>query len=212
MPWIFVRTSEPAEDALPVTASSAEFSGLCMAAAPSPLEASDQSVQALSAHWLGEPAPERTKRRLLRGRARGASRDAKAYFEVPPDELGKDVEEIIPLTGSAQVLSYRGDTTVLRLLDTLRLDQRGARRHRVCQSRAGRAARRPTMPARLRPSLLVRRGHGGRHPAERAGVVPLTERDRPARVGVASDPWRATYSWTSGRTHRARRATCTGAC
>ncbi|HYJ07641.1 MAG TPA: hypothetical protein VEX18_01495, partial [Polyangiaceae bacterium] len=99
-------------------ANSAEFIAACMAPAP-PAEIAEDGVHTLASHWLAELSPERDKRRIFRGRQRRAHSDAKAFFEVPREELGKDIAEIVPLTGSAQVLAYRGDTTVLRLFDTL---------------------------------------------------------------------------------------------
>jgi hypothetical protein len=118
MPWVFLRTSQFLEDALPASANSAEFIAACMAPAP-PAEIAEDGVHTLASNWLAELSPERYKRRIFRGRQRRAHSEAKAFFEVPGEELGKDIAEIVPLTGSAQVLAYRRDTTVLRLFDTL---------------------------------------------------------------------------------------------
>ena len=118
MPWVYLKTRDLTESALPVSASTAEFIATCMAPAPD-ATAGPEGVESQDAVWLGELAPQRHRRRLLHGRGRKPGGDARSYFEVPPEALGKDVQEIIPLTGSAQVLQYRSETTVLRLFDTL---------------------------------------------------------------------------------------------
>jgi hypothetical protein len=118
MPWLFVRTSVLSPEALPVSSSSADFAAACMAAAPPP-EIEGAGVERLAPNWFGELAPERHKRRLLRAQQRPGHSDNRGFFEVPPEELGKNIQEVIPLTHSAQVLDYGQDTTVLRLFDTV---------------------------------------------------------------------------------------------
>lgn len=124
MPWVFASADLSLGDAaLPLAGSTAEFVDECL----EPLELpSDGFMEESFAERLSlaDETDRHRRRALERYRRRGhhpwprAPRE-RDYHEVPPAQLGKDIQEIIPQTGSARVLQYDNDVTVLRLGNTV---------------------------------------------------------------------------------------------
>lgn len=122
LPWVYVTAEHLMGDyALPLSSSREEFVTLCEARFPM---SNETNLGSALAGALRAPDADHHRRRALdECRRRGGHRghrppDARGYYEVPPEQLNQGVEEIIPLTGSAQVLEYDGRVAVLRVLDT----------------------------------------------------------------------------------------------
>jgi hypothetical protein len=143
LPWLYVpRSVLTPTSVLPLTQSSEEFARLCR---PEPAVASGSgTLIAPSSRALpfGVESEREDLVRRLRTLARGPARQAAgarapgsrlesaspsggsaslaptAYYEVPPERLGQDIEVIVPLTRNAVVLDYDGHVTALQLRDT----------------------------------------------------------------------------------------------
>lgn len=102
---------------LPLTQSSAEFRDLCLKA-PGQSETGSASVSPKAEWLLGIPFEDR-KHSMVRARWRKPTPDGDTFFEVPPAALNQDIETVIPRTGSAEVLQYKEEATVLRVYNTL---------------------------------------------------------------------------------------------
>lgn len=122
LPWVFGLTSLfLGARAYAPTSSSAEFEALCQEGPP-PLEGflSDVSVASTAFAPAGAQLPPAQVQLLpeLRLARRAPSSAATSFFEVPAERLGQDIVEVIPATGSARVVQYRGDVTALQLRNT----------------------------------------------------------------------------------------------
>ncbi len=113
LPWVFVWRGVQVP-APPLTASTEEFIDLCMKPKP-PFQAAEiESVEGI------QGAKERaTEQRLLpQRRVRGPVGSDQGFFEVPPCQLGKYIEVIIPSTDGAEVLQFRRNVTAIQLDNT----------------------------------------------------------------------------------------------
>lgn len=136
LPWLYVpRQVLQPTSTVPLTSSTEEFVNRCRpplqvspeataALAPRPVSPVDQPFgidddRAEIVERLRETAVRLPAR--ARARAGGASADAdapSAFYEVPPERLGQDIEVIVPTTTNASVLQYDGHVTSLVLRDT----------------------------------------------------------------------------------------------
>lgn len=121
LPWVFLPSAPLLGDfALPLTSSTQEFVELCELGPAAEVAAPEAT--ALEAAWgLHGREVDRHRRRMLermRGRWQRRGTRPQAYHEVPPERLGQDLQEIIPLTAQARVLQYRQDVTAIQLGDT----------------------------------------------------------------------------------------------
>jgi hypothetical protein len=142
LPWVFLLL-EPflGDEVLPASASTQEFSDLCRTAF-APGSAANAGVELPDARWgLRDEALDSWRTRTLAALTRvapmaarssaepstaGAERSAprlassnQPYYEMPPEQAGQDIQEIIPLTNSAQVLQFGEDVTAIRVFDTI---------------------------------------------------------------------------------------------
>ncbi len=129
MPWVFAPASVLMNDpghsfTLPLTATTPEFVDRCLQPPPPPVTATEGDFSAGGAldslAFHGHPLSEWTHRkhhgsRAHRDEQRGAATRRAAFYEVPPDEVGKDIRQIVEPTSGAQVQQYGDDVTVLRL-------------------------------------------------------------------------------------------------
>ncbi len=114
LPWVFVWQGVQVP-APPLTASTEEFIDLCMEPKP-PFQAAEiESVEGI------QGGKERAlEQRLLPQRSvRRPVGSYQGFFEVPPCQLGKHIEVIIPSTDGAEVLQFRRNVTAIRLDETL---------------------------------------------------------------------------------------------
>ena len=102
---------------LPLTQSSAEFRDLCLKA-PGQSETGSASVSPKAEWLLGVPFEDRE---AFDGQSAMAETDAGWGYLLrsPPAALNQDIETVIPRTGSAEVLQYKEEATVLRVYNTL---------------------------------------------------------------------------------------------
>lgn len=130
LPWAFTLTQALAPAlGLPPTASTEEFVQLCEQGPPLP-PGSDATAQASALARLGAAASrasltdpreiDRHRQRMVRKLRESAPPRpvSSSYFEVPPEQLGKDLVEIIPPTDNARVVQYGDQVTALQLGDT----------------------------------------------------------------------------------------------
>lgn len=123
LPWLFTLSGQVMGSyALPPTASSEEFRNLCQSG-PAEATTDDASARLMVPWDYRDHAAEHHHRAVRRFREQQAQhRDrprATGYFEVEPTRLGQDLEEVIPLTGSARVVQYGADVTAIQLGDTV---------------------------------------------------------------------------------------------
>ena len=140
LPWLYIPRSlvQPAS-ALPLTQSSAEFANLCRPPLEAPALATATGVVSPLEQPFGidddrEEIVRRLRDSAVRLRPRGPASAGgagstnpptstppagpSAFYEVPPERLGQDIEVVIPLQTNATVLQYDGHVTALQLRDT----------------------------------------------------------------------------------------------
>jgi hypothetical protein len=130
LPWLFLPSAALLGDfALPLTASTQEFVELCEQGPAEGVPPPDSTppdatvLESTSAAWgLHGRDMDRHRRRMqqrLRERWQHRGPRPRSYYEVPPERLGQDLQEIIPLTAQARVLQYGADVTAIQLADTV---------------------------------------------------------------------------------------------
>jgi hypothetical protein len=139
LPWLYIpRVSVQPASALPLTQSTEEFVRLCRpevalsstgaviqpSAFAQPFSVEEEREDLVRRLRASAPQPTQLAAPLpssgLRAAPSAGSDPAAptAYYEVPPDRLGQDIEVIVPLTTNAVVLQYDGHVTALQLRDT----------------------------------------------------------------------------------------------
>ena len=116
MPWVFARRDLFGFPAIPLTASTGEFTDLCTTPLPSPLPAVAAASTDLIRREEGEL--DREKRIFVQENVSGPKVTNKDFFEVPPGLVGKHTEVILPLTNAALALQFKQNVTVLRFFNT----------------------------------------------------------------------------------------------
>lgn len=124
LPWVYIPRAlvQPAS-ALPLTRSSHEFADLCrppLDATPAVGASSTQPTeQPFGVDDDREPIVRRMRERAVRlGPEAVTAATPGAFYEVPPERLGQDVEVVIPPRTNATVLQYDGNVTAIKLQDT----------------------------------------------------------------------------------------------
>jgi len=123
IPWLFApRSLFSSGDSL--TTSTNEFVTRCTAPGPASVQSrttdKNRTLEQVSKNLLNPPGdPNRLEkaqvisRHMQQAPRRGIATD---FFEVPPDQLGQFVDELVPWSNSAKVLNLPSDnTTVIRL-------------------------------------------------------------------------------------------------
>lgn len=133
LPWLFVWQGAGGQPALPLTASTEDFLALCMEPRPPFPSATIEPA----ADILASEEEQALEPRLFpQKRVATSINRQNGFFEVPPGQLGKYIEEIIPSTDGATVLQFRQKVTTIRIDDT-KADWRGVVREGIehaCQN------------------------------------------------------------------------------
>lgn len=141
LPWVFVWSGAAGDPAPALTASTEEFVALCRTPRPpfsgAQSEADDtppiEFGKALQLDLEQMPDPQMFAQYAGQPYV---GNDDEGFFEVPPGQLGKHIEVIIPSTDGAQVLQFRRNVTAIRI-DHTRTDWTGVVREGVehaCQN------------------------------------------------------------------------------
>lgn len=120
LPWLFTLSAPIlGESALPPTASSEEFAALCVQTTATDLGFAQGATQ-FKFDWGLDQRVDRHRHHAVRRlrQHRHVPFKTQGYFEVNPESLGRNVQEIIPTTDLARVVQYDGNVTAIQLGDT----------------------------------------------------------------------------------------------